>query len=370
MNTIREHLQCPEATFSEYVRKSEIRLGESIAHREPIYLDTNFWILLRDANRGKERSSSLTLLTLLRRAVKESRVLCPISAASFVELMRQDSLPSRIETAEIIDELSLGVTIVGFDERISVEIELLIRSTANLNSRYSIQNAVWRKISYVLGMQNVRNVAIDPKADLAVQKAFFDHMCTISLQDAIKMIGEEWISEADQTSFASTMNEQIAEHAEELRSFKQAYSAEVRGIVDEVGDVTLDVVRSIARENQQRFTEMDSEQKRVSRNRWKNLMYLVLVQDKARHFLPTLHIRASLYASLRWNKGRKFRPGDLWDISHAEVGLGYCNAFFTDKSLHSMITERHLRLNKLYECHVCSSAEDAVKHVSGILKMG
>ena len=252
--------------------------------------------------------------------------------------MRQDSLPSRIGTAEIIDELSLGVTIVGFEERISVEIEHLICSTGNLNSHYSIQHAIWRKLSYVLGMENFQNAAIEPKLDLVVQKAFFDHMWTISLQDMIKMIGEEWLSEKDETSFASRMNERIAEHAEELISFKQAYDAEVRGVVDDVGDITLDVVRSILRDCRLGLAEMDYEQQRDARNRWKNLIYLILVKNKARHFLPTLHIRASLYASLRWNKGRRFRPSDLWDFSHAEVGLGYCSAFFTDKSLHNMIT--------------------------------
>ena len=370
MNTIGEHLQCPEVTFAEHVRKSEIRLGESIAHREPIYLDTNFWILLRNANRGKERSNTADLLTLLRRAVKESRVFCPISSASFVELMRQNSLPSRIDTAVIIDELSLGVTIVGFEERIFVEIEHLICSTANHNSHYSIQNAVWRKLSYVLGMENVQNVAIDPKLDLAVQKAFFDHMCTISLQDMVKTIGEERVSKENQTPFASRMNKKIAEHAEELRSFKQAYDAEVRGVVDDIGDITLDIVRSIAQECQQLLTEMDYEQQREAKDHWKNLTCLALVKNRARHLLPTLHIRASLYASLRWNKGRRFRPNDLWDFSHAEVGLGYCSAFFTEKSLHSMITEKHLGLDGLYECHVGSSIEDAIEHVSGILRVG
>ena len=192
----------------------------------------------------------------------------------------------------------------------------------------------------------------------------------MSLQDIIKTIGEEWTFEENPTVFASTMNEQIAEHAQELRSFKQAYDAEVRGVVDDVGDIALDVVRSIAREHRQRVTEMDDGQQKEAKNRWKNLIYLTLVQDKARHFLPTLHIRSSLYASLRWNKGRKFRPTDLWDFSHAEVGIGYCSAFFTDKSLHSMITEKHLGLDALYECHVGSSVEHAIEHVSGILRAG
>ena len=370
MNTIGEHLKSPHVSFLEHVRESELHLGESIAHREPIYLDTKFWILMRDANQGKDRSNAIALLALLKQAVKEGKVFCPISSALFVELMRQDSLRSRIETAKTIDDLSLGITIVGFEERISVEIDHLIRSTANLNTHASIHHTVWRKLGYVLGIENVQNAAPDPKIDLAVQKAFFDHICRMSLQGIIETIGKKWTFVENRTQFASRMNEQIAEHAQELRSFKQAYDAEVRGVVDDVSDITLDVVRSIVRENRRRITKMDYGQQREAHNRWKNLIHLVLVQDKARHFLPTLHIRSSLYASLRWNKGRKFRPSDLWDFSHAEVGLGYCSAFFTDKSLHSMITEKHLGLDALYECHVGSSVEHAIEHVSGILRAG
>ncbi len=180
-------------------------------------------------------------------------------------------------------------------------------------------------------------------------------------------VGDEWVSDAGHASFVSSINEQITAHAAELHSFEQAYAAEVRGVVDEIGNITLDIVRSVARENQDEFAAMDHEQEREAKNRWKNLLYFVLAKNRARHILPTLHIRASLYASLRWNKGRKLRPNDIWDFAHAEVGVGYCGAFFTDKSLHSMVTERHLGLDQLYECRVGSSVEEAIEYVSSIL---
>ena len=264
---------------------------------------------MRNASRGKETSNTVALLTLLKQAVNAGKVFCPISSALFVELMRQDSLRSRIATAKTIDDLSLGITIVGFEERTAVEIDHLIRSTANLDSHHSIHHAVWRKLGYVLGISNVQNAAIDPKIDLAVQKAYFDHMCTMSLQDIIKTIGEEWTFEENPTAFASRMNEQIAEHAQELRSFKQAYDAEVRGVVDEVGDIVLDVVRSIDREHRQRVTEMDDGQQKETKNRWKNLIYLTLVQDKARHFLPTLNSVTKRLDPVGWRRtGRARRP--------------------------------------------------------------
>ena len=49
-------------------------------------------------------------------------------------------------------------------------------------------------------------------------------------------------------------------------------------------------------------------------------------------------------------------------------GINGRDTFFTDKSLHSMITEKHLGLDALYECHVGSSVEHAIEHVSGDLE--
>ena len=263
------HLQSPDVTFLEHVRKYEHELGETIAHRKPVYLDTKFWIMLRDANRQKDGSRAAILLALLRRAVSESKVFCPISSATFIELMRQDCLSSRIGTAKIVDELSLGLTIVGFEERVAVEIEHLIRSSANLNRKFVVGHAVWRKLSYVLGLMNLQNAALEREEDLAIQKAFFDHMCSHSLQEMVKIIGDGWVSDANDASLVSSINEQIAAHADELRSFEQAYAAEARGVVDEMGEMTLDIVRSVAREYQEVLEALDNDEEKKAKNRWK-----------------------------------------------------------------------------------------------------
>ncbi|WP_461509508.1 hypothetical protein, partial [Rhodopirellula baltica] len=88
---------------------------------------------------------------------------------------------------------------------------------------------------------------------------------------------------------------------------------------------------------------------------------------KARGELPSIHIYASLHASLRWNKGRKLRANDLYDFQHAIAALGYANLFLTEKPLQVMVTERHLALDKLYDCRVVSDVEDAVVAVKAML---
>src|SRR6266436_4161094 len=67
----------------------------------------------------------------------------------------------------------------------------------------------------------------------------------------------------------------------------------------------------------------------------------------ARRILRTLHIHASLHASVRWNKSRKLKPNDILDFHHAAAALAYCDAFFTERSVRNIATQHHIALDKL-----------------------
>ena len=316
---------------------------------------------MRDADQQKGTLKSKHLLALLKRGVEEGIIFCPISEAVFIEVMRQDSQFSREETAKLVDKLSLGVAIVGMEERVYVEIDALIRSTSGLPQRYLPEQLVWRKLSYVLGVQRMPNAAIDPGLDEAVQKAFFDHMCSRPLSDIIDRVSGAIPGAEYRQKFVTKMNYDIARHSDDLRSFSQAYDAEVRGIVDQLGGIALDVIQTISREQGITPNERATNDQRARENRWKNLLHIALVRDKARKLLPTLNIHANLYASLRWDKKRKFKANDLWDLSHATSALGYCDAFFTEKSLHTMVTQKHIQLDKIYNCRIESNIDKAIE---------
>ena len=368
MPSIAEHLLSPNESFEQYVRNAEVNFGRSLLEKTSIYLDTKYWILLRDADHQEGFHQSKKLLALLKRGVEEGKVFCPISEALFIEIMRQECQFSREETAKLVDELSLGMAIVGIEERVHVEIDAFIRSTSGLPQRYLPEQLVWRKLSYVLGIQRMPKAAIDLAMGVALQKAFFDHMCSTPLRDMIETISDTMCRAEDRHQFVTKMNDDIARHSEELRSFPQAYDAEVRGIVDHLGGIALDVLQTIVGEQGIVPSEGASNDQRARENRWKNLLHIALVRDKARKLLPTLNIPANLYASLRWNKGRMFKANDLWDFSHATAALGYCDAFFTERSLHTMVAQQHVELDKLYNCRIESNVDQAIGYMLQLVK--
>jgi hypothetical protein len=74
-----------------------IELGQRLAPRQPIYLDTKFWIILRKAELDPRNfEEGIELLRLLRSAVANGAIFCPISESIFFELMKQSDGGSRL----------------------------------------------------------------------------------------------------------------------------------------------------------------------------------------------------------------------------------------------------------------------------------
>jgi hypothetical protein len=181
-SSFAKHKAEPNVSVDEYVRARRIELGRSLDHRRPVYLDLRYWIILRDAllNRTADPTAK-TLLDLLRRQVRAGRIFCPISGAVFLELLKQKDLSTRSATAQLIDDLSLGVTLAPEPERIGTELAHFLYSQRDQQALYPLQWLVWSKLSDVLDVVHPTDTGFQPQTELMIQKAFFDHMWGMSL---------------------------------------------------------------------------------------------------------------------------------------------------------------------------------------------
>ncbi|UXS53088.1 hypothetical protein FY148_10705 [Agrobacterium tumefaciens] len=364
MANITEHLREPNITIDQHVRSQQIALGQALSERRAVYLDTKFWILLRNAQKDAQTSEAHELLTRLRNAVASGVLFCPISESIFLELMKQEDVASRSATASLIDELSLGATLIPEDVRLATEIAHFMHASSGRTNLHPLKHLVWTKLSYVMGVTHPSNTPFDAATERAMQKAFFDHMWAISLTEIIAILGSNKMSDVSLGDVATDLNAGIAAHAHELRSFAQSYSAEAQGIVDLVGGMAIDIMISMARDQGITLPPPTSEERKRSETSFKNLFRLALERNKAREALRTMHILASLHASVRWNKGRKLSGNDLYDFHHAAAALGYCDAFFTERSLRTTVTQEHLGLDRAYDCHVVADVQGAIDWVA------
>jgi hypothetical protein len=366
---IDEHRTTPHISIDQYVRSRLVALGRSLDGRAAVYLDTKFWIILRKAQAGVgSHSDEVELLKLLRRLTTEGRVFCPISESIFMELMKQADSKSRLETARLIDELSLGVTLTSYDTQLATELAHYIKATAyQRDALYPLHHLIWSKLVYVLGFQHPASTPFDAATELAIKKAFFDKMWATSLAEIVTQIGGAMPPEGVEfTELAGNLNDGTAQHADELRSFAQAYAAELRGVVDACGDMLMEIVTDVmAREAGSPPPRGSAEWLNLQAT-WKSVVFEALKKGSAKQQLRSMHIGACLHAAFRWNKARRFTANDIYDFQHAAAALAHCRGFFTEHSLRTIVTANHVALDKLYDCRVVSEVAEAVEFLRGM----
>ncbi|OPY80813.1 MAG: hypothetical protein A4E65_01326 [Syntrophorhabdus sp. PtaU1.Bin153] len=153
VDTFEKHRSEPEKTIEAYTREVRIALGSEIERCKKIYLDTKYWLLLRDAVDGRQIDEDITeLLAVLQSGVQKEKLICPISQDIFAEVLTQSDEESLSETCSLIDLLSRGISILSEQERIGLETLYFIRrAIGGEDSVHSPDILVWTKLAYVLG---------------------------------------------------------------------------------------------------------------------------------------------------------------------------------------------------------------------------
>lgn len=345
------------------MRQKRIQLGAEVASRQRIYLDQRFWILLRDASLGNCRESGIAeLLALLKASVDEGKSICPISESVFVELLKQSDDSTRMATAQLIGELSQGVTLIPFDERIRQELCNSFYKHAGVTELIPIEELVWTKLSYVLGEIHPSNTSFQRDDELAIQKSFADHMWEISLCEMVARMGVPPSTKIDWDAIATRLNNNNRIHRSTLRSYPQTFKIEFEGGLSLFRGELI----QLSGEIRERGYEIGSTLAHLSEKKRFEAFALSV---------PTLHISASCHAAIRWDQERNFCGNDLFDFHHAQAALAYCNIFLTEKPLSDMLNQHHLGLIR-YGCRTFWSPSNALSWLrenfdsSGTAEMG
>ena len=361
-----KHQSSPNITLEQHIKKERTTLGESLNSRIAIYLDTRFWIILRNAANGKtEKAENLKLLSIIRELVQSGQAFCPVSSSAFMEFFKQPR--NRLEaTAKIVDELSLGVALSDPITLQNAELFHFLRSTLETGDLHPLRNIIWTKIPYVMGTQVPQSTAFSSSDELAIQKAFYDHLGQFSFSEMLKTMGGRSNDMPPLPgSNPAQINSDIAKHAEELRSFEQTLRYEIAGVVDVCGGIAAEILHQIGCEKTGQFFEPSKEEWLVLTKAANNILTMEFKKPETNQKLKMMHIGASLHADLRWNKGQKFKPNDLIDFQHATEALAFCDVFLTERRLANAVTNR-LHLDEQYDCKVCHLAEDACELLESI----
>ncbi|MBW8370356.1 MAG: hypothetical protein K0M66_05200 [Thiobacillus sp.] len=274
-----------------------------------------------------------------------------------MELMKQADLSTRSATAELMDDLSCGVTLVSHPERVAIEVEQLFSPATGCGTRPRLEARVWSKVSYIFGISHRDSPELTEAQRHTIQQAFFEYMWNIPLARMIADLGKHQFPEAPYPGLVNRLNEGNAAHADEMRSFPKVYKDEVHGALEAampiVGEVLGRMAVTAGYPQEMVAAERDSFNREVYA-----LLRVAIAKDDVRRALRTLHIGASLHAGVRWKRRQKLVPNDLYDFHHAEAAVGYCDVFLTDGPMHALLAQRHLRIEQDFPCRIMSSWDE------------
>lgn len=343
MSAMQRHLALPDVTLETHVRRCHIALTEELRSRRVIYLDTKYWIILRDIVAGvRTADPEIELLGVLRGLVSSGKAFCPLSESTLAEVLKQSDERTRIAMARIIDELSLGVSLIPFEQRVAMELRTFIYGQCRDLGAPEPLPLPWTKLSYVLGVMHPHESAFDASTELAVQKAFFDHMWSMSQSQIVDTLGGKKMPPDRHPRLAEQLNAGNAKHAVELRSFRPTYSIEAQGAADVYAQMAVGITRDLQKliTGTPSYAAGDAAEAEAVGILTK-ILSSALCHEKHKSTLPSLHINSCLHASVRWNKAQRFRANDFEDFRHACSALAYCDIFLAERRLMAMVTANH-----------------------------
>lgn len=354
-NSLETHRAQPDVSLKSHVTRRRLELGEEVNSKYRIYLDLRFWILLREAylEKGTKNSISILLEQLLS-LVEAGRAICPISESVFVELFKQDDPASRIATANLIDALSCGVSLIVHPERVRQELCNSLYKSAGAQNLFSVEQLVWTKLASIFGEVHPTGTPFEAAEELVIQKAFYDHMWNISLAEMAKSLDPSQMPKIDWDETAKRLNNGNKEHENEITNYRKAYRFEFEGSLSLFKQEMLVLFKEIEEAGYHSINAINCHLSESAR-----------FAEFSRS-IRTLHIGASCHAAVRWDKKRKITGNDLFDFHHAEAALGYCDLFLTEGPLRTLLNQNHLELKEHFPCKVVASIQEAIEAIGDI----
>ena len=330
--------------IENHIKNHRLKLSKLLEDKKIVYLDTKYWLILRDQNNETEPKKRILLDKILELS-DSGKCIFPISEISFWEFLKQGNLETLKATTVLVDRLSKGISMINMDERRGLEFKHFFYSSTGRET-HNINELIWTKLPLILGYDFIARLETED-----MQKSFFDFVTNASLFEVIsnlypdKKIEKPFSYKDD----VDALNKGKFEHADENTSFKQMFLSELGGYLDLYQNVFKDVMYYVfCKENNK---ELSTQEKESIDNSYMYLIYNGFKNEKLTTELPVFRVVPELFASARWNKDRRFSDGnDLMDFMHASFALPYCDYFFTEKGLKTMIDQT--KLDKLYGCIV------------------
>jgi hypothetical protein len=364
---VEHHLARPAVSAAQYFRRLTAALGETMSHAKRVYLDSNYWIHLRDAALGRPRKQSHSkLLEVLRTHVAQGSILCPVSDVAYVELMQQANGVTRRATASVWDELSRGCALQSEQTRVMFELENFFRNPSGGPAREALRTLTLVRPCFVLGPVVPTSSGVPPELNRAIQKVVMDRLWKMSFSELTEDSELDELMAERFNATAANINREMRRPENQATHFTQALSAEVSGAVDAVSDAVQAALANLSAEQRpggKAPCEEVANGARLLANAVKN--GIRLKPKLTVPMLPTVYLSAACHASIRMDANRKFNGNFLRDLHHGMAGVAYHDLMLTERPLAVLLNSGRVKATE-FGCRVVSDDEEALSALSDL----
>ena len=340
--------------IDRYLMKKSLEISKQIQGLKLIYLDTNYWLRLRDElpNKWEQKSEFSEIVLDLFNAGK---CLFPISNITYYEILKQQDENSRRNTFEIISKLSSGISLLNDKERIKIEFAHWMATGQN-KVEHAANELVWSKTPTVIAYNEFASIDYSG-GTIDLQDAYFDFMAEMPLSDITpdaSLRQNPFVFKDNVDDFNA--NKKLYEY--QNKTYGQLFLSEIGGMLDEAEDLFNQVMQAKFFYDTGRVPT--TEEIKNSGKLCRFTIYNLFKLNKIGTLFPFFQVCADIYSSFRWNKSRIYKDGnDTLDVMHAAAALPYCDYFFTERELATIISQR--KLGELYNCKVASKQADVIQ---------
>lgn len=341
-------------------------LGVEALSKVRVYLDTNFWVLLRNQMTGY-RTSTLAqeLLSAFRNGVDSNVLICTFSGHTLSEIMKHVDPNTQAATAQLMDELSRGFCLANQDRLLNNEIVHWMCGWMNPGmDRHVVTELAWAKPAYLLlDYVPPGNPGLRTAEQRLLHDSFTEHLWSMPMAQVMTHIqssAQPYPSLDWPEAAANNINSEVRRYDHENSTREQLYLSELWGLVDWLGDMLVERYQEAATLWSKPMPQTAEEQQQCKRILQDAIMNLARVRSIAQA-LPSIHIRTALHTEIRWDKRRRFKANDLMDMEHTQTALPTCDFFFTDVPNAHLI--RSAKLDSMFNCITTGDPQEALGHV-------
>lgn len=338
-------------SVGEYIAKYKAQVERGMVFTRAVYLDTNYWVRLRDAEIGKGTPAGVALLGRLRSLVSARKMVCVSHLTSMLEIAKQLEKSARASAA-LVDELTERVALAPTAELDALEIENYIRAvTGAMRTGPSRQwTCLGQIVRSTISGDTVLPASLPDSHRQAILKCAIDTLWNQGLSEifeAFKWDTKRFLQadlDADvltkveerkktrphdgnlkrtrEAEFENTLNQQI-----------ELFKVALLKILGPIGVAVLGAKFPLTVQGLVRRAVADYQHGSLGTH------------------LPGFVIRNELYAAYECDPNHTISTNDWQDWQHASAALPYCDLFFTEGRLAHQLTKM-LSLDTKYQCRV------------------